>query len=153
MKELLETISIELEIPGNSPENYWSDGNPEEYDGTPLNSDQEDRKEEASPWVAPVLTDEDVDFDFTPKTKEQEPPIPAPKANIEAQGIDCLRLGKTSFNKIRYMDVQKKLQALPVVSALLVNPLARLASENPIQEQLLRIDTVFGTVSYCKESR
>ncbi|KAG5864471.1 hypothetical protein JTB14_005732 [Gonioctena quinquepunctata] len=97
IKELLETIIIKLEVLSNSPENYWSDGNPEEFDGTPLNSDQEDREEEASPWV----TEEDVDLNFTPKTKGYEPPIPAPKANIESQGIYCLRLGKTSLNKIR----------------------------------------------------
>nr|CAH7738512.1 unnamed protein product [Callosobruchus chinensis] len=70
-------------------------------------------------WVAPSLGHVPmIDIDLTPRTLEQEPLIPAPKAAIKAQGIECQGFGQPTSNRIRYADVQKKLHAAPVFSAL-----------------------------------
>nr|CAI5844758.1 unnamed protein product [Callosobruchus analis] len=80
----------------------------------------------ASVWKAPSMTEalpqEDItdQLDFTPKTREQDPPIRAPKKKIEMQGVDCQKLGSEFFNKVRYAEVQRKLQATPLFSALKV---------------------------------
>lgn len=91
--------------------------------------------------------DEDINFDFAPQTKVQEPSIPPAKPHIESQGIDCLRLGKSSFNRIRYADVHKKLQASPVFSALQVNSqLSHMVKHSTLFEHLSRTDMTLGTI-------
>nr|CAI5836352.1 unnamed protein product [Callosobruchus analis] len=56
-------------------------------------------------WVALFLEHiAMIDLDLIPRTLEQEPLIPAPKAAIE-----CQRFGQRTFNRIRYAEVQKKL--------------------------------------------
>lgn len=98
-----------------------------------------------SEWIAPDTPMEE-DFDFYPKTREQEPTVPTPKPHIAAQGIECQRLGKTTYNQIRYTDVQKKLHASPVFSALKVNlPFAK-NSSGQLQDQLARTDSTLGTI-------
>ncbi|KAL4714273.1 hypothetical protein ACJJTC_009625 [Scirpophaga incertulas] len=57
-------------------------------------------------------------FNFDPEVKEDEPSIPVPSETIKAQGIACQKLGSSSWNRIRYKDVQKRLQASPVFNTL-----------------------------------
>lgn len=76
-------------------------------------------------------------FEFIPKTKKQEPSFPPADPVIEAQGVHCLRLDQPSFNKIRYLEVQKKLQTFPVFSALRVNRELSYASSSDATHHLL----------------
>ncbi|XP_049697627.2 uncharacterized protein LOC126054835 [Helicoverpa armigera] len=104
---------------------------------------------ESLDWKAPALTpeDDDGDFDFSPQTKEQEPPIPTPKAHIEEQGIKCMRLGELAYKQIRYAEVQKKLQAFPVFHASKVNPsLIKLNPANASSVSLAKQESSFGTI-------
>nr|CAI5843515.1 unnamed protein product [Callosobruchus analis] len=98
----------------------------EDWDENLLNPEETEVKSVSS-WKAPTLvSDKNVEanacsFDFTPASKEQEPTIPEPEPEIRRQGIEYQRIGKQSWDKIRYNDVQKKLQALPVFSQLQIN--------------------------------
>ncbi|XP_031344841.1 uncharacterized protein LOC116171931 [Photinus pyralis] len=107
----------------------------------------EEEEDEVS-WKAPSIADAPpMEWDFTPQTKEQEPLVPAPKPTIEKQGIQCQRLESTSFNKIRYAEVQKKFQAYPVFSALKVNPqLLGISSTN--DNHLARSDSTLGSITH-----
>nr|CAH7718486.1 unnamed protein product [Callosobruchus chinensis] len=111
----------------------------------------EDDVEEARSWAPPNLLaemeEEDAEIDFRPLTKEQEPPIPTAKPNILQQGRECQRLGTSSFNRIRYADVHKKLHASPVFSSLKVNPqLPPTLYLNQLQDQLAKSDSCLGTI-------
>nr|CAH7716821.1 unnamed protein product [Callosobruchus chinensis] len=111
----------------------------------------EDDLEEARSWAPPNLLaemeEEDTEIDFRPLTKEQEPPIPTVKPNILQQGRECQRLGTSSFNRIRYADVHKKLHASPVFSSLKVNPqLPPTLYLNQLQVQLAKSDSCLGTI-------
>lgn len=102
---------------------------------------------DASSWRAPPLQPVVLDsWNFAPHTVEQEPSIAPPKPEIEAQGIQCQRLGSQSFNRIRYSEVQKKLQARPVFSALKVNSQIKHVGQD--QEYLVRADTTLGTITH-----
>lgn len=70
------------------------------------------------------------------------------KEHIQLQGIECLRLGKPAFNKVRYSDVQKKLQAFPVFSALKVNEQIShmCAPDRSLQDQMAKMDSTLGTI-------
>lgn len=57
-----------------------------------------------------------------PQVKENDPVIPLPDPVIKKQGLECQKLGSQLWNKIRYKEVQKKLQAAPVFDTLKVNP-------------------------------
>ncbi|KAF6197733.1 hypothetical protein GE061_008699 [Apolygus lucorum] len=46
--------------------------------------------------------------DFVPTTIEREPDVPEPDAVLQAQVVDCLRLGHSSWDRIRYTDAEKK---------------------------------------------
>ncbi|CAH0562865.1 unnamed protein product [Brassicogethes aeneus] len=93
------------------------------------------------------MEEENMEIDFRPITKEQEPSIPAPKSTILQLGRECQRLGTTSFNKIRYSEVHKKLHASPIFSALKVNPqLPPKPYSNQYQDQLTKIDSCLGTI-------
>ncbi|KAF6198242.1 hypothetical protein GE061_007989 [Apolygus lucorum] len=48
--------------------------------------------------------------DFAPTTIEREPEVPEPDAVLQAQVVDCLRLGHSSWDRIRYTDAEKKLK-------------------------------------------
>lgn len=102
-------------------------------------------------WSAPAIVTPraQASFDFSPKTKEQEPSIPEPNAEIKLQGISCQRLGESSWNKIRYADVLKKLHASPVFSSLSVNAqLKHLLPSNPHSDFLERTEGSYGTISH-----
>nr|CAH7753310.1 unnamed protein product [Callosobruchus chinensis] len=107
----------------------------------------------SSVWKAPTMTEalpqeDDIDhLDFTPKTQEQDPPIPAPRKKIEMQGVDCQRLGSASFNKVRYAEVQRKLQATPVFSALKVNSeLLSMVPKGSSFDYLTKMDTTLACI-------
>ncbi|KAL4708660.1 hypothetical protein ACJJTC_008186 [Scirpophaga incertulas] len=60
-------------------------------------------------------------LDFRPRVKEAEPPIPEPLPHIKLEGIECQRLGKEGWSRLRYKEVEKKLHAAPVFSTLKIN--------------------------------
>nr|CAH7718718.1 unnamed protein product [Callosobruchus chinensis] len=100
-------------------------------------------------WVAPSLGHVPmIDIDLTPRTLEQEPLIPAPKAAIEAQGIECQRFGQPTFNRILYADVQKKLHAAPVFSALQINQQIKHLAPSPASDILTKSDMSFGLICH-----
>lgn len=113
--------------------------------------DYESAEEETAPsWIAPQFNEFGLtlaEVDFAPKTKEQEPLFPEPKPHILSQGVECLRLGKQSFSRVRYPDVLKKLQAAPVFSALLTNPqLLQIRPQTHFQDQLSKMHTTLGSI-------
>lgn len=106
--------------------------------GESSNSDSEQSSEGSVPeadlnnetlaWEAPTLVSAQEKqllnleaLSLVPQVKESAPQIPPPTPEIKAQGIACQKLGTPSWNKIRYKDVQKKLQASPMFDALRVN--------------------------------
>nr|CAI5850674.1 unnamed protein product [Callosobruchus analis] len=96
-----------------------------------------------------ALPQEDIidQLDFTHKTREQDPPIPSPKKKIEMQGVDCQRLGSASFNKVRYVEVQRKRQATPVFSAIKVNlELSAMVSKESSFDYLTKMDTTLACI-------
>lgn len=109
--------------------------------------------ESVSSWKPPdfnlpsTSTGAKPSFDFSPVTREQEPIIPEPEPNIKAQGLDCQRLGSSSWNRIRYIEVQKKLQASPVFSQLLTNHGLN-SQTTPYSEFLAKSDSTFGTLCH-----
>nr|CAH7734071.1 unnamed protein product [Callosobruchus chinensis] len=127
------------------------------YRGVDISQSDDDGEPEdlftdaASTWKAPSLTEpvEEEEFDFTPRTREQDPPIPPPTKKIELQGIEYQRLVSLSFSKVRYADVQKKLQAVPVFSALkLKTELANLAPTGSFNESQVRSDTTLACITH-----
>ncbi|CAG9762175.1 unnamed protein product [Ceutorhynchus assimilis] len=96
-----------------------------------------------------LLNLEVEDIDFAPRTQEQQPLIAPPKPHIEQQGMDCQRLNLSSFDKIRYLESQKKLQATPMFNALAVN--VQLERINPLfksSDNLIRMDTSLACISH-----
>lgn len=112
-----------------------------------------DSESDADSWQAPMLLPDhdpenidpdDADFDFLPRTKEAEPLIPEPTPELRKEGIECHRFGNDGWNRVRYKDVTKRLQAAPVFSSLKVNrELSGLAPPNPT---LARKDHMLGTL-------
>nr|CAI5865782.1 unnamed protein product [Callosobruchus analis] len=103
--------------------------------------------EESNSTEGPVVPPETFDFNFVPETKEQEPLIPRPDVRIEAQVVTCLRLGQGTYNRIRYAEAQKKLQASPVFSALQINPqLAAISQNRDTSDQLSQTEAMLGTI-------
>nr|CAH7735227.1 unnamed protein product [Callosobruchus chinensis]CAH7735228.1 unnamed protein product [Callosobruchus chinensis] len=102
-------------------------------------------------WRPPVLVraKENVPFQFYPLTKEQAPTIPEPLGEINRQGIHCQRLGSSAWNKIRYLDAQKYLQASGVFVPLSINPqLSRRASSSSSAEMLTKMDASLGIITH-----
>nr|CAH7748260.1 unnamed protein product [Callosobruchus chinensis] len=118
--------------------------------------DEEDSAEESDdesiPWKAPEVTPttaRDIVVDFAPQTKEQEPSIPEPIPPIKAQGIACQRLGESTWNRIRYADVQKRIHASPVFGSLSLNPqLKHLSPASPDMDFLDRTEGSYGTICH-----
>nr|CAI5846546.1 unnamed protein product [Callosobruchus analis] len=103
--------------------------------------------EESNSTEVAVVPPETFDFNFVPETKEQEPLIPRPDVRIEAQGVTCLLLGQGTYNRIRYAEAQKKLQASPVFSALQINPQLAVTSQNRgTSDQLSQTYAMLGTI-------
>lgn len=112
------------------------------------------RSESPGDWHAPPL-DSNLGVDsaqhswpeleFLPAVKEAEPAIPAPSEHIKAEGIACQRFGTDAWNRIRYKEVAKRLQASPVFNTLKIN--AEL-SDLGIQTSglLTKQDGVLGTI-------
>lgn len=148
LKNMLSSFMKRFEVPTDEDSECDFSENEEEAFQPPLPSSSHEVNEQNTGWAPPLLElDADEDFDFSPKTKEMEPTIPPAKPHIQGQGIDCLRLGESSFKLIRYAEVQRKLQASPVFSAFKVNPLlAHLSSSPQLQEHLIRADTTLGTI-------
>nr|CAI5833470.1 unnamed protein product [Callosobruchus analis] len=107
---------------------------------------------ESFSWEAPTVScqpSNSVMVDFAPQTKEQEPTIPQPLSEIKRQGITCQRLGENSWNKIRYADVQRKLQAAPVFSSLTMNAqLKHLSPSNSYGDYLEKTEGSYGTICH-----
>nr|CAH7750068.1 unnamed protein product [Callosobruchus chinensis] len=112
----------------------------------------EESDDESIPWKAPEVTPttaRDIVVDFAPQTKEQEPSIPEPIPAIKAQGIACQRLGESTWNRIRYADVQKRIHASPVFGSLSLNPqLKHLSPASPDMDFLDRTEGSYGTICH-----
>ncbi|CAH1986522.1 unnamed protein product [Acanthoscelides obtectus] len=116
-----------------------------------------------STWQAPTPTGEELydadsigtcgsvnDLDtFSPVTREIEHTVPRADPVIETQGMKCQRFGEETWNKIRYVDAQKKLHASPVFSTLKVNSsLYNNGHASPMTDMLSKSDLAFGTISH-----
>lgn len=91
---------------------------------------------DSSSWKAPALSPyqqderDEIELEFLPSTKEADPLIPEPSAELKSEGIECQRLGTGGWNRIRYKEVEKHLHAGSVFSALKINnELGALASQ------------------------
>ncbi|KAI5631182.1 hypothetical protein NE865_16107 [Phthorimaea operculella] len=112
-------------------------------------SDSESDEPLERPTWSPPRSSNSLMLDFCPRTKEQEPTIPEPDSEIKQQGIDCQRIGLTSWNKIRYLDAQKKLQASPVFGALSLNPqLKHLSTSNSLTDYMEKTEGSYGTITH-----
>nr|CAI5863206.1 unnamed protein product [Callosobruchus analis] len=149
MKSLLESLVRKLdheEVNENALE-YDSEGSQfSDDDGYQALQLAPPPSSSSVPWIPPASPMEE-DFDFAPRTFEQEPSVPPPKPHIASQGISCQRLDELSFRQIRYTDVQKKLHAAPVFSALKINPALSKSLGTPSQSQdlLAKMDQTLGT--------
>ncbi|CAH0562921.1 unnamed protein product [Brassicogethes aeneus] len=152
-EELKHMFQSFMEAFNNHSERATPDTEIDRLDASSIH-DQSDGSEEVynSKDLPPLLdleleeeVEDDLPVDFAPQTREQEPSIPPAKPHIKSQGIDCLRLGKTFFNRVRYADVQKKLQASPVFCAL-NNQLLPRVSNNASFDQLSKTDLTLGTI-------
>nr|CAI5827641.1 unnamed protein product [Callosobruchus analis] len=145
LKDMISSIIKKPEPPETTSEISIA-ADPTPIDSEPY-SDHSDFEDEVL-WSAPDIQHEDeMDVDFSPITKEKEPAIPLPKPHILIQGKECQRLGLSSFNKIRYSEVQKKLQAAPVFSALHVNPQLNFLT-SASQDYNAKMDSCLGTISH-----
>lgn len=143
------------EFDGNRSEESHSDSELSDVESTYLDN----RSERFSLWKNPELgkiplPKQGKEFQINleslslaPQVKESEPLIPAPTLEINAQGIECQKLGTTNWNTIRYKDVQKKLHASPVFNSLKVNcQLEGLLQKSYSQTLLTRVGELTGTI-------
>ncbi|KAI8428780.1 hypothetical protein MSG28_007454 [Choristoneura fumiferana] len=154
LKEMLESFMKKFETPFDSQENSACESTDEdsasayssENNGPPVTEKSSTQATSAWKPPEPPLGSDD-DFDWQPCTKPQDPVIPNPKPHIAEQGVKVLRLGDTTYNQIRYVEVQKRLHAAPVFGTLKANPvLVKHITPNPVQDQLGKMDYVLGTV-------
>ncbi|KAI8440696.1 hypothetical protein MSG28_009047, partial [Choristoneura fumiferana] len=154
LKEMLESFMKKFETPFDSQENSACESTDEdsasayssENNGPPVTEKSSTQATSAWKPPEPPLGSDD-DFDWQPCTKPQDPVIPNPKPLIAEQGVKVLRLGDTTYNQIRYVEVQKRLHAAPVFGTLKANPvLVKHITPNPVQDQLGKMDYVLGTV-------
>lgn len=122
----------------------------EEMDYDKENWSDTGSRDESETWIPPSLEitsgHEPKDFDFDPKTIEQEPAIPAPSKKMEKFGIECQKLGTNSFNKIRHLEIQKKFKAFPVFNDLKINP--QLNIKGQAMEELTKSDCFTAYLSH-----
>jgi hypothetical protein len=110
---------------------------------SPVSSDQEDFSEE----------DEVVDcnppalFSFAPSTKEREPSIPDPDSELASQGVVCQKLGSPAWNRVRYTESQRALQAGGVFQPLAI-PSEFPHSNSSTGENLVRQELFLGTLTH-----
>lgn len=88
-----------------------------------------------------------TEIEFRPSIKEMDPPIPEPSESIRKEGINCQRLGSEGWNRIRYKEVEKRLQAAPVFSALKVNVELGTVKSQP-SLFLVKQEGMLGTISH-----
>lgn len=109
---------------------------------------------EETPWAAPELgllkpRELDTEWSLAPIVKECEPPIAEPTPLTREQGMSCQKLSAAGWNKIKYKDVQKKLQAAPVFDTLKINSQLRsIAPKSSSQSLLARSDSLTGTITH-----
>ncbi|XP_050302618.1 uncharacterized protein LOC126740581 [Anthonomus grandis grandis] len=146
LKGMLESFMKRFDRPDTS-ESKYSSGDEQTFNVEDINTNMSSPEPSEVPWAPPECP-MDEEFDFCPVAREQEPAVPAPKSHIADQGISCQRLGELSFKQIRYADVQKKLQAAPVFSALKINPAfsKHSNSNTQSQESLTKSDSMLGTI-------
>lgn len=156
LRSLLEGFMRRFE-PAEGSASELSDNDFEELDELVQERILEPTADRAESWIPPALSPcfsqkgaQNVQFelDFSPHTQEQEPSIGPPRPHIAEQGVQCQRLGQSSFARIRYADVQKKLQATPIFGALSVNQQLAQTNPGPLQEHLSRMDMTLGTISH-----
>lgn len=99
---------------------------------------------------SPIESANDLEaLSMDPQVKEREPVIPPPSADIKVHRISCQKLGSSSWNKIRYKEVQKKLHASSVFDTLKVNSqLENVVNKSYYQILLERMDELAGTISH-----
>lgn len=132
------------------------DSDKENIDSNGLDLVDSERSDGSSHWRALDLMSPEnkQDFDLEalslfPQVKGNVPWIPAPDPNIKAQGLACQKLKTQSWKKIRYKDVQKKLQISPAFDALKVNSQLSDLTQNPGYDTLLvKFDEMAGTISH-----
>ncbi|KAJ2937385.1 hypothetical protein O0L34_g16569 [Tuta absoluta] len=111
-------------------------------------SESPDEPFEKPSW-SPPRESNSFGLDFSTRTKEQEPSIPEPDPEIRSQGKNCQRLGDVAWNRIRYVDAQKKLHASPVFGALSLNPqLKHLSPSNSFTDYLEKTEGSYGTITH-----
>ncbi|KAJ8735810.1 hypothetical protein PYW07_007430 [Mythimna separata] len=135
----------QLSEPDSDKENYNSDS--EEHSGSESSG--------GCSWNTPKM---DVfsnapelslltEIEFRPRIKEMDPLIPEPTEPIKKVGIECQKLGSECWNRIRYKEVEKRLQAAPVFSALKANvELGNL--KNQPSPFLAKQEGMLGTISH-----
>ncbi|KAJ8710698.1 hypothetical protein PYW08_009213 [Mythimna loreyi] len=151
--------------PSPSPKETTTDSRLDRMEGMIQNlyemicSKNNDNDLDNSSWRAPSpvldLPNEDsnennINWDiFSPSTKESEPAIPRANPILEQQGLKCQRLGESTWNKIRYADSQKKLQASPVFHCLRINTtMYQHSHPNQLKDVLGKCDSAFGTITH-----
>ncbi|CAG9769896.1 unnamed protein product [Ceutorhynchus assimilis] len=88
-------------------------------------------------WQAPPLSmeNEDITFHFKPATKQLDPIIPELDEALKTDAINCQCLKTSAWNKIRYVEAQKRLQASGIFSQLkrkaLVEKMQEIIKEHP----------------------
>lgn len=80
-------------------------------------------------WSAVSTSSQPCSF-FNPMTVEKEPEIPNPFPTLSAQGIKCQRLGEAGWNRIRYVEAEKRLRRGGVFQPLSLNHQFSSASSN-----------------------
>lgn len=126
----------------------------EEYDDARLSDSGSERERSLSPlptWQAPPILEvsDKYIFDFNPSTKQLEPLIPEPDKVLSESASRCQRFGSSAWNKVRYTDAQKKLQAGGIFSALQPNwQLTPHGSSGGISEYLAKSDASMGLLCH-----
>lgn len=116
--ELLLQQILENQSSANSRQQNFSEDEVEGGD-TPSDSDFE-----VDDVPLPAFLDDKEntpDIEFWPEVKEAEPAIPEAEEEVLKLGISCQRLGTPNWNRVRFLEAQKKLQATPVFTALKMN--------------------------------
>ncbi|XP_026726774.1 uncharacterized protein LOC113493150 [Trichoplusia ni] len=127
----------------SNKENYFSSD--EEHAGSETS--------ESPSWRAPALdanwqvVEDEMELEFLPTTKEAEPLIPEPSAQIKKEGIECQRLGTDSWNRIRYKEVEKHLHAASIFSALKINTELGTLTTQP-SPWLTKQENLLGTITH-----
>ncbi|KAI5733985.1 hypothetical protein M8J77_001063 [Diaphorina citri] len=86
-------------------------------------------------------------FSLAPSTREREPSVPDPDPELASQGISCQKLGSPAWNRVRYSESQKALQAGGVFKPLSVPGEIPFPNSSTF-ENLSRQDSFLGTLSH-----